>query len=389
MATKKGVWNLQQVRDKSLQNNWNYTNSVGPFTLWVWGTNNFPSNRSGMLGLNDIANRSSPTQLPGTTWNKIAGGNTGTLATKTDGTLWAWGANKVYGELGLNQSAPTMASSPVQIPGTDWSKPYINYYQGAAVKTNGELWVWGYGEEGALGVNSRTNYSSPVQVPGTNWSTEYGHFVGSSNNATYAIRTDGTLWAWGINRQNGQLGLNSLQDKSSPTQIGSATNWSWVKGSNNVILAVNTDGELWTWGADNYGQLGLSQQGAKISSPVQVPGTTWSQIGGNATTITALKTDGTLWSWGFNGDLLGLGDSTNRSSPTQIGTDTSWSGVVYGHVGAMKSNGSIWVWGGNGSGRLGLNQPTGTEYFSPVQLPGNYDYFVSGNGKGMFATRPI
>jgi len=388
MATKKGVWNLQQVRDKSLQNNWNYSNPVGPFTLWSWGNNNNPSDRSGMLGLNDITQRSSPTQIPGTTWNKIGAGNFGTIATKTDGTLWSWGKNNVYGELGLNQQGNAY-SSPVQIPGTDWSRPYMDYYTGAAIKTNGELWTWGSGEEGTLGVNNRTNYSSPVQVPGTTWSSGQGK-MSSGNLYTHAIKTDGTLWAWGLNRQNGQLGLNSLQDKSLPTQIGSATNWSWIKQSNNVVLAVNTDGQLWVWGYQNNGQLGLNQvNNTRYSSPVQVPGTTWSQIGGGAANVIALKTDGTLWSWGSNSGALGLNDETQRSSPCQIGTDNSWSGVVDGRVGAMKSNGSIWVWGGNTYGKLGLNQPSNTKYASPVQLPGNYDYIVSGSGRATLATRPI
>ena len=392
MATKKGVWNLQQVRDKSLQNNWNYSNPVGPFTLWVWGNNSAPASRNGYLGLNNITEYSSPVQLPGNTWNKISARPYGTMATKTDGTLWVWGSSRSdggYGVLGLNAGVQQY-SSPVQIPGTDWDRPYTYYYGGAAIKTNGELWAWGYGQEGTIGVNNRTDYSSPVQVPGTNWSAEYGHFTYASNVSVHAIKTDGTLWSWGINRASGNLGLNSVQDKSSPTQVGSATNWSWVKGMGAGVLAVNTDGELWVWGNTNKGILGLNVGAStNISSPTQVPGTTWSQIGGASNAVIALKTDGTLWGWGSNGGALGLNDATQRSSPVQIGTDTSWSGVVDGYFGAMKSNGSIWVWGGNSYGRLGLNQPDTTKYSSPVQLPGNYDYFVGGSGRGMFATRPI
>ena len=72
----------------------------------------------GQLGLNDTTYRSSPVQIPGTSWSSISGGTTHSLATKTDGTLWSWGRN-VSGQLGQNNA--TQFSSPVQIPGTTWS----------------------------------------------------------------------------------------------------------------------------------------------------------------------------------------------------------------------------------------------------------------------------
>jgi len=348
-----------------------------------------------MLGLNDIVQRSSPTQIgTDTTWKALSASSYWTTATKTDGTLWVWGSSLNtggYGYLGLNAGAQQF-SSPTQI-GTDtnWSRSHASYYNGAAIKTNGTLYVWGYGEEGAIGENSRTNRSSPVQIgTDTTWSSAKGHFVNGTNNASYAIKTDGTLWAWGINRQNGQLGLNDIADRSSPTQIGTKTNWSWIEIAANTLAAINTDGELWTWGYGNYGQLGLNQaMPTKISSPTQVPGTTWSKLGGHNQNILAWKTDGTIWGWGANNGGLGLNDLAHRSSPCQIGTDTNWVGVTEGRTGGIKSNGSIWVWGGNTYGKLGLNQPDTTKYSSPVQLPGNYDSWSAGYGRATFAFKPI
>ena len=394
--TDKGVWDLQDVRDKSLQGDWNYQTPDGPFTLWAWGNNGFPSNRNGMLGLNTITNMSSPVQVgTETTWKAVSASSYWTTATKTDGTLWVWGSGYGggYGLLGLNAGSQQF-SSPTQI-GTDtnWSRSHAAYQNGMAVKTNGELFVWGYGQEGAIGENSRTDRSSPVQIgTDTTWSSAKGHFVNGTNNASYAIKTDGTLWAWGINRQNGQLGLNDIADRSSPTQIGTKTNWSWVEIMSNVVLAVNTDGELWTWGYGSNGQLGLNQPTpTKISSPTQLPGT-WSQIGGHNTQVLGLKTDGTLWGWGSGGGGAN-NDTVKRSSPTQIGTDTNWEGVANGTVGGIKNNGTLWIWGSNYYGKLGLNQPyPGTSYSSPVQLPGNYDAYNSwscGYGRGVFAFKPI
>ena len=93
-------------------------------------------------------------------------------------------------------------------------------------------------------------------------------------------------------------------------------------------IATKTDGTFWSWGYNNFGQLGLGDI-VHRSSPVQVGSlTNWSsvaQIGGQYQTL-SIKTDGTLWSWGYNNlGQLGQGNTTNYSSPKQIGALTTWS----------------------------------------------------------------
>ena len=109
-----------------------------------------------------------------------------TVATKTDGTLWAMGENN-KGQLGQNSPAPSDRSSPVQIPGTTWSSVSVSDEFMAALKTDGTLWSWGYGNQGRLAQNNKTNYSSPVQVPGTNYIT-----VGAApdDRASFALREE-------------------------------------------------------------------------------------------------------------------------------------------------------------------------------------------------------
>ena len=90
-------------------------------TLWAWGSNN-----KGKLGDNTGITRSSPVQVPGTTWATVSSGQMHTMATKTDGTLWGWGANN-NGFLGNGEASPTVYSSPIQIPGTAWDKVNAQY----------------------------------------------------------------------------------------------------------------------------------------------------------------------------------------------------------------------------------------------------------------------
>ena len=113
-ATTKGAWKLQEVRDALLKGEWvtyNAVNDTG--TLWIWG-----DNYCGQIGDNTITYRSSPVQIPGTSWNDIAGGSCHSFARKSDGTLWSWGINN-NGQLGDNTT--TNRSSPIQIPGTSWN----------------------------------------------------------------------------------------------------------------------------------------------------------------------------------------------------------------------------------------------------------------------------
>ena len=85
------------------------------------------------------------------------------------------------------------------------------------------------------------------------------------------------------------MGDNSTTQRSSPTQVGSDTNWSKIGGGVSHFLATKTDGTLWGWGQNNYGQLGINNR-TEYSSPVQIPGGVWTsnQIGSAAGGYTSL-----------------------------------------------------------------------------------------------------
>ena len=91
---------------------------------------------------------------------------------------------------------------------------------------------------------------------------------------------------------------------------------------------------MWAWGQNAYGNLGLNNT-ASNNSPVQIGAlTTWSKINNTGDAHTAaIKTDGTLWTWGKGADgKLGLGSTTDRSSPVQVGALTNWLNVSAGYT---------------------------------------------------------
>ena len=281
--------------------------------------------------------------------------------------LYAWGS-AYHGQLGLNADIFVNRSSPVQIGTlTVWATSSSGNYSSFAIKTDGTLWSWGINTVGTLGLSDTINRSSPVQVGAlTNW---FKVSMGQGGAHCSAIKTDGTLWTWGYNNF-GQLGHNNVLTYSSPKQVGALTNWTSVSSGQNFVGAVKTDGTLWTWGIGGNGQLG---QGTAISksSPVQVGAlTAWATVScGGSPFGMAIKTDGTLWSWGFGGDgRTGQNNTGSTSSPIQVGLLTDWSSISAGqkHCVAIKTNGTMWSWGYGQQGRLGLDSSNSVS--SPTQI---------------------
>jgi alpha-tubulin suppressor-like RCC1 family protein len=321
----------------------NEFNSIGlksDGTLWTWG-----ANFSGQLGLNDTNNRSSPTQIgTDTNWSDVCQGKAYSMAIRTNNTLWLWGSGS-YGVLGNNNT--TEKSSPTQLGSlSNWSKlpeQHCNNFW-HAIKTDGTLWACGREIFGTLGNGSvafsNENKSSPVQVGSdTNWNKVFGTDKGF---ATHAIKTNGTLWGWG--NRSSVIGLNGAGGNYIlvPTQVGSLTTWDRVACGYLHTLMLRTDGRLFATGADSSGSLGLNTLDVYKSSPTQVgSGTDWRDIGAYYTGSAAIKTDGTLWTWGNNGSgQLGRNNTVLTSSPVQVGSATNWLKVVcaYKHTLATKSS---------------------------------------------------
>jgi hypothetical protein len=211
----------------------------------------------------------------GTTWKLVEAGSNylSTAAIKTDGTLWTWGSNDA-GILGANLTAavasPARRSSPVQVGAlTNWNSISLGS-TALATKTDGTLWAWGDNSRGQLATADGNPRSSPIQIGAlTNWS-----MARTAANMCAGIKTNGTLWVWGYNLV-GQLGLNTSGGSiTSPVQLGTDTNWRTIEMDSSCWAAVKTNGTLWVNGDGRFGNLGLNE-GIYRSSPVQVGTDTW------------------------------------------------------------------------------------------------------------------
>lgn len=299
-------------------------------------------------------------------------GSNQTFAIKNDGTLWGWGHNN-FGQIGDGTHGDgTNKFIPTKI-GTDsnWKTIAVGLYHSVALKTDGTLWTWGLNLTGELGDGTYdygTEKFTPTQIgTATDWK-----LVAAGAYHSLAVKNDGSLWAWGLN-VDGELGDGTSgfgANKYVPTKIGSAT-WMSINAGTYHSVGIKSDGTIWAWGSNSYGQLG---DGTKISRniPTQIGITNnWKTlISGGYHTI-GIKNDGSLWAWGNNEwGQLGIGVFEYfKLVPTQIGTDTNWQTLAAGgnHTIAIKNNGSLWAWGYNADGEYG-NGVYGFNNFAPTQI---------------------
>ncbi|GAB2856525.1 hypothetical protein GCM10027176_68680 [Actinoallomurus bryophytorum] len=238
-------------------------------TVWAWG-----SGVSGQIGDGGTTNRTTPVQVSGLTGvRQIAAAGSHALALLADGTIRAWGDN-TYGELG--DGTTTNRSLPVVVSGQSGVAQVAGgYNHSLALHTDGTVRAWGYNGDGELGDGTTINRYFPVTVNGVNPSVDpsLSGVVQLSGGAYHdlAVRTDGTVVAWGGNYE-GQIGDGTLTNRTIPVVVGGASSdVARVSAGGYHSLALRTDGTVRAWGYNHYGQVGDGTTTDR-TSPVTVPG---------------------------------------------------------------------------------------------------------------------
>ncbi len=210
----------------------------------------------------------------------VAAGNDHSLALMSDGTVWAWGPN-ASGQLGDNTTTQRNSAVQVLAGTSGCGTNLCNITAIAtgisfslALKSDGTVWTWGTNTAGQLGDGTTTQRNTPVQVSGLTNITAIA--ASSFSSHALALKNDGTLWAWG-NNSTGQLGDNTTTNRTTPVQVltgasGCVTNLCNITAiavGSNFSMAVKSGGSLWAWGDNSQNQLadGTTTQ---RNTPVQV-----------------------------------------------------------------------------------------------------------------------
>jgi len=198
-----------------------------------------------------------------------------------------------------------------------------------AVKTDGTLWAVGINSDGQFGRgDTSSSYTNFVQIGSdTDWSK-----VSCGDSYSLALKTTGALYSAGKN-QDGRTGQGTTSgDTTSWTQIGTDTDWTQISTGEKASAAIK-GGTLVTWGDDSNNQLGLSSSGDQTSPGTANSDTDWQSVWVGANYIKAIKTsDGHHYhcgiGGGFGGGTRGDGSTSHTSTFTRIGTDTGWTQFI-------------------------------------------------------------
>jgi alpha-tubulin suppressor-like RCC1 family protein len=266
----------------------------------------------------------------------------------TSGCVYAWGQN--HGRLGdgtTNRSAPT----PVRLGLSD----VVDVSAQLAVRSDGTVWAWGGNTNHTVTVDwyGPSAIPFPIRVPRL---AGVAAVADTSGGTAYALTGAGTVWSWGSSTY-GAMGAGDGVS-GGPVRIPGLTGITTIAGGAATGYALRNDGTVWAWGWNAHGQLGNGSTAESSSVPVRVTGLSGvTAIAAGSTAAYARTADGSVWSWGSNASgKLGVGPTPALSRvPVRI---TGLSGVTAIGAGgaqafAVREDGSVWGWGSNYRGGLG------------------------------------
>ncbi|MGJ5814091.1 RCC1-like domain-containing protein [Paludibaculum fermentans] len=316
-------------------------------TVWAAGRNDNFQVGNGSWGVGQ-ANITQVTGLTGIAATAACGSHT--LALGRDGRVWSWGANS-SGELGdgtrLGRSSPVLVSGLSSV-----TQIACGGFHSLALKSDGTVWGWGGNGSGAVGDGSRVARLVPTQAAGLQNVIE----IAGGGTGSLALKADGTVWAWGMT-----LWEIVPIDHPTPVRVEELSEVVSIAMGVTFGMALKHDGTVWTWGDNSANTLGNGLESAMVAGLARVSDlTNVVAISGGSNHAMALEADGTVWTWGAN-DIgqLGVEVPQGQAQPVLPVKVPQLYGVASVHAGerysaAWKRDGSLWVWGSNEYGQFGL-----------------------------------
>ncbi|PWW05234.1 alpha-tubulin suppressor-like RCC1 family protein [Paenibacillus cellulosilyticus] len=216
-------------------------------------------------------------------------------------------------------------------------------HSGYALKTDGTVWAWG-GAYTSLGNGYSQTAYSPVQMH-----IDHVKRLSGGYRHSLLLKDDGTVWAVGGNEQLGN-GEQSTELTVEPIQVEGLKDIIGIAAGDDHSLALRNDGTVWAWGGNQNGQLGIDGTGNQLR-PVQVKGLSHIvTISAGLYESAALESDGRIWAWGLDHNIDGSNKVTRKPEQLDMAPEPMQSnefgaiavGSTYGT--ALAFNGTVWMW---------------------------------------------
>lgn len=281
---------------------------------------------------------------------QVAAGGPNTMVVRADGAVRAWGLNDSGG---LGDGTGVERSRPVCALIGGVRAVSVSASHTLAVRQDGSVWAWGNGGFGLLGDGSVAAHvaPSPAAVAGLSGVTA----VASGYFHSLALKSDGTVWAWGGNA-SGELGDGSNVDRAVPAQVAGLSGIVAVAAGRAHSVALRNDGAVFAWGANAFGQVG---DGSTVdrAAPVRVPGVSARAVAASDAQTVVVLTSGRVWGWGETAglglDLTVLGQIVAIPLKLVDFPDVAQVATARGLTVLTRADGSVWYLGTGLSGRYG------------------------------------
>ncbi len=338
--------------------------------LYTWGYN-----ATGQLGVGNKNNKNTPQLIPGN-FKFVSGGYDFSLAINQKGQLFSCGANG-HGQCGDSDYRDHLVLNQIG-KDSNWKFVTTGWNHALGINSNGELFGWGTNMDFELATGNDTIYN--VFIPrkigtDTNWVS-----ASAGNYFSLAINSKGELYSWGGNG-DGKLGLGNTIQQTTPQRVGKESNWKKIVTGRDFTIAINSKGYLYGFGNNRYGQLGLGNLNRQYEPQRIGNDSDFVEIAAGWYHVLAVKSNGELYSWGRNNSgQLGIGNKIDQTTPVRVGTNSNWVAVATGSVSslALNSEGKIFSFGDNSLGQMGVGLTKDQTIPNQIGTDSNWTFIASG-----------
>ncbi|HOB70761.1 MAG TPA: hypothetical protein PKM18_03140, partial [bacterium] len=343
-------------------------------SLYCWGANSYGQLGDGTDGYEcmnhknepgECSDKTVPIKVDNEEWLEIAAGAFHTCGIKKDKKLYCWGSNR-FGEIGDGKKTTSDENNdrniPVKVNDDEWIAVTAGYYHTCAIKTDDTLYCWGLNVFGQLGLGDEMTGDAliPAKLNDDKWIS-----VTAGGLHTCGINKDNNLYCWGKN-SFGEVGDGTNENRFISTKIGN-DKWKSVSAGHSHSCGINIDGRIYCWGDNILAKIGDGTEtvyGEELTIlwnnnkniPVKISNEFWASVNAGGSHTCGIHEDKSLYCWGGN-NAGQAGDGKNgyeRYVPTKI-NDDKWNFITTGseHTCCVKSDGNLYCWGLNSNGQIG------------------------------------